>query len=208
MGHGHLFALEGVDGSGKSTQARLLAAALGPRGLEVILTGEPTTGPLGAKLRDYLKGGRRALTPEEELDLFMADRREHVEHVIKPGLAAGRVVISDRYYYSSVAYQGALGLDPDRILAANEAFAPQPDLVFILTLPVPQALQRLAGSRTRSPQVTEGPAYLERVAAIYAGLKGPHIQAVDAAAPPQTVHAVILRQALKALGNRLDSGPG
>jgi dTMP kinase len=208
MGRGTLFALEGVDGSGKSTQARLLAVALKKRGLAVVLTGEPSRGPLGKRLRDYLKGSSRAMRPQEELDLFMADRRQHVEEVINPALAAGKVVISDRYYYSSAAYQGALGLDPAKIVAANESFAPRPDLVFILTLPVPRALSRLAAKSARSRQVTENPAYLERVAAIYAALRGPHIYPVDATETPEGVHAVILRQARKALGDRLGPSAG
>jgi dTMP kinase len=137
----------------------------------------------------------------------MADRREHVEKVINPALAAGKVVISDRYYYSSAAYQGALGLDPAQILTMNEAFAPRPDLVFILTLPVGQALPRLAAKGAGTRQVTENPAYLKGVAAIYAALRDPHIYPVDATKAPAAVHAVILRQALKALENRPDSGP-
>jgi len=206
MARGRLIVLEGVDGSGKSTQARLLAAALKARGLEVVLTGEPTDGSLGRRLQAYLQGPGPRLSPEEELDLFLADRREHVEQVINPALAAGQVVISDRYYYSSVAYQGAQGLDPDRILAANEAFAPRPDLAVILTLPVAAALKRLSGSRGRARQVTEDPAYLERVAAIYASLSGPHLLAVAASGPPEETHAVILRQALEVL-ERNDSNP-
>jgi dTMP kinase len=196
---GFLIALEGVDGSGKSTQARLLAAALEQRGLKVILTQEPTSGPLGQQLRQYFQGAARYLTPKEELNLFMADRRDHVEQVIKPALEAGKLVITDRYYYSSVAYQGALGLDPARILAQNEVLALRPDLVFILALPVSQALARLAAGRSGPPQVSEGAAYLEQVAAIYAGLKGPQIYQVDASGPPEETQALILKLTLKAL---------
>jgi dTMP kinase len=199
---GVLLALEGVDGSGKTTQARLLAQALQRRGHKVVLTGEPTTGPAGKRLRRYLAGPSRHLRPVTELALFVGDRREHVARVIKPALAAGQIVITDRYYYSSVAYQGALGLDAARILAANEAFAPRPHLVFILTLPPALAVARLARSRDRRRQVSEGQGYLEQVAAIYASLTGPHIHRVDAAAAPQTIHARILQTALQALEPR------
>ena len=113
----------------------------------------------------------------------MADRREHVAEIIDPALAEGKIVITDRYYYSSVAYQGALGLDPDRILAQNEVLAVRPDLTVILTLPVAQALARLSGTPQRARQVSEDPAYLERVATIYAGLQGPHLRHLDASAP-------------------------
>lgn len=196
---GVLLALEGVDGCGKSTQAELLASALRERSLEVVLTREPTDSLLGRQIREYFQGSERYLSPKEELNLFMADRREHVAEVIDPALAEGKIVISDRYYYSTVAYQGALGLDPERILAQNEVMAVRPDLTVILTLPVAQALARLAGAPQRPRQVSEEPAYLERVATIYASLKGPEIHQVDASAPPAEVHAFILQLSLKAL---------
>ncbi len=199
---GVLLALEGVDGSGKTTQAHLLAEALRQRGLEVVLTREPTAFPTGEKLRHYLAGPSRHLSPAEELALFLDDRREHVAKVICPALAAGQVVITDRYYYSSVAYQGALGLDPASILAANEAFAPQPDVVFILTLKPKSAVARLSQSPGRTRQVSEGQDYLEQVAAIYASLTGPQIHRVDAARPPEMVHADLLAITLKALAPR------
>jgi len=196
---GVLLALEGVDGSGKTTQAGLLAEALQRRGHQVVLTREPSSGPAGQRLRRYLAGPRRHLRPVAELALFIADRREHVARVIQPALNAGQVVITDRYYYSSVAYQGALGLNCDLILAANEAFAPRPQAVFILTLPPALALARLSRSRGRPRQVSEGRHCLERVAAIYASLAGPHIHHLDAASPPGTVHAALLALALKPL---------
>jgi dTMP kinase len=89
---GVLLALEGVDGSGKTTQARLLAEALRQRGLAVLLTREPTSGPAGEKLRRYLAGPSRHLSPDAELALFLEDRREHVALVIRPALAAGQVM--------------------------------------------------------------------------------------------------------------------
>jgi dTMP kinase len=196
---GVLLALEGIDGSGKTTQAHLLAEALRQRGVKVLLTREPTSGPAGQRLRRYLAGPSRHLSPSEELALFLDDRRDHVARVIRPALATGQVIITDRYYYSSVAYQGALGLDPARILAANEAFAPRPQAVFILTLSPELAVARLSQNPDRLRQVSEGPEYLEQVAAIYASLSGPHIHQVDAARAPETVHADLLSITLKVL---------
>jgi dTMP kinase len=196
---GVLLALEGIDGCGKSTQAELLAAALKARGLEVVLTCEPTDGPLGQQIREYFQGPTRYLSPKEELNLFMADRREHVDEVIEPALAEGKIVITDRYYYSSVAYQGAMGLDPDRILAQNEVMAVPPDLTVILTLPVAQALARLSAALQRARQVSEDPAYLEQVATMYAGLQGPHLRHLDASGPPAAVHAALLSLVLEFL---------
>lgn len=199
MASGFLIALEGVDGSGKSTQAELLAASLEKDGHEVVLTREPTSGPAGQRLQSYLLGPSRHLSPEEELHLFMEDRREHVAQIIKPSLERGKIVITDRYYYSSAAYQGALGLNPDDILAANEAFAPVPDLVFLLDLPVTEALQRLARKGKGARQVSESFLYLKQVAAIYASLKGARFRRVASSRPPMAVHAVILEEARRAL---------
>ncbi len=199
MAKGFLIALEGVDGSGKSTQAGLLAGSLKKDGYPVVLTREPTNGPAGQQLRSYLKGPARHLSPEEELSLFLEDRRGHVSQIISPSLARGKIVISDRYYYSSVAYQGALGLDPDDILAANQSFAPAPDLVFLLVLPVAEALHRLARKGKEARQVSESFPYLKQVAAIYAGLQGPRFRRVEASGPPLTVHAAILEETRRAL---------
>ena len=199
MGPGRLIALEGLDGAGKTTQARRLAAALRRRGFKVLLTREPSSGPYGRKLRRYLKSRERSLSPTEELELFLADRRWHVAQVIKPALAAGAVVITDRYYYSTAAYQGALGLDPREILAVNEAFAPKPDLVFLMTLPPAAALARRQKKGTPT-QVTEAAGYLKKVAAIYRGLKGPHLYRLKAGRPPREIHARVLKKTLAALG--------
>jgi dTMP kinase len=199
MAQGFLIALEGIDGSGKSTQAEMLAASLKKDGHQVVLTREPTNGPAGQRLQSYLLGPSRHLSPAEELDLFMADRREHVAQTIKPALERDKVVITDRYYYSSVAYQGALGLDPNDILAANEAFAPVPGLVFILELPVTDALARLAKKGKGARQVSESFPYLKQVEAVYTSLKGPRFQRLDASGPPMEVHVIILEEVRKSL---------
>ena len=196
---GVLLALEGIDGCGKSTQARLLAQTLVAGGREVVLTCEPTDGPVGQELRKYFQSGTRYLSPKEELNLLMADRQDHVERVIKPALAAGKIVITDRYYYSSVAYQGALGLDPDRILVQNEILAVRPDLAVIFTLPPAQALARLSMDPQRDRQITEELDYLERVAAIYAVLHGPHLRHLDASGPPPAVQEALLTLVLELL---------
>jgi dTMP kinase len=203
MGRGFFIVLEGVDRSGKTTQARLLAEALRLRGFEVVLTQEPSEGATGKKIRDYLAGPTRHLRPEEELALFMADRREHVARVIGPALSQNKVVISDRYYFSSAAYQGALGLDPEQILAAHQEFAPQPNLVIFLTLPVAETATRRRG---KPSQVSEDLAYLERVAAIYDVFRGAHLHRVDAAGAIEETHAKVLAVTLEAIRQQGDGG--
>jgi dTMP kinase len=199
MGRGHLIALEGVDGAGKTTQAMSLAAVLARFGRRVLFTREPTYGSAGLRLRAYLTGGQRNLAPAEELALFQRDRREHVEKTIRPALDKGWVVVTDRYYYSSAAYQGALGLDPQEILADSERFAPRPDLAVILTLPLDQALARCLEGRGEALQVSENSAYLEKVAAIYDTFRGPHLKRLDAAVSTSQVLGKLLDLSLDIL---------
>jgi dTMP kinase len=182
MARGVLIALEGVDGAGKSTLAAALAATLARFGRPVLLTQEPTYGATGRRVRKYLAGTERRLTANQELAMFQADRREHVEHSLRPALDRGWVVITDRYYYSSAAYQGAMGLDPQVIITQSEIFAPRPDLAVILTLPLPMALKRRLEARGGRIQVSEDPVYLEKVAAMYDTFAGPHLKRLDAAA--------------------------
>lgn len=144
MNHNGLFiVLEGIDGTGKSTQTRLLTEWFRSRGREVVASREPTDGPWGRRIRATAATGR--LVAHEELELFLKDRREHVEQLIAPALAAGKVVILDRYYFSTMAYQGARGFDPAEIRRQNEIFAPKPDLLFVLDLDVDTALTRIGG---------------------------------------------------------------
>ncbi len=138
---GYLIVIEGIDGTGKSTQATMLAEALRKSGREVVQSFEPTNGPWGKKLRESATTGR--LSIEDELEYFINDRREHVEQLIIPTIKSGGIVILDRYYFSTMAYQGARGIDPQAIRVKNETFAPQPDVLIILDLDVDIALQRI-----------------------------------------------------------------
>ena len=147
-GRGSLITLEGIDGCGKSTQHDRLAARLKAEDLPVVVSREPTDGEQGRRIRELLSqpGAPDRAMAEQLRDLFLADRRDHVEGLVEPALATGKLVLLDRYYHSSIAYQGAAGLDPQQVRTANEAIAPVPDLTFILDLPVEVAAGRL-GSR-------------------------------------------------------------
>lgn len=138
---GILIAIEGIDGTGKTTQVAALAARFEAAGFSVLTTKEPTQGPWGQKLRASATTGR--LPPEEELHAFVEDRKEHCQSKLIPALEAGKVVIVDRYYFSTAAYQGARGMSVDSILAQNEVFAPQPDALFVLDADVDLALARV-----------------------------------------------------------------
>ncbi len=140
---GAFIVIEGADGTGKSTQVRLLAEYLRVRGLDVVTTQEPTRGHIGQFIRQVLSGEEK-VSPNTLALLFTADRSEHVDKVVRPALEAGKAVISDRYYYSTVAYQSAQGVSPKWLSELN-SFAPEPDLVIVLEVDYAIANQRLSG---------------------------------------------------------------
>jgi dTMP kinase len=149
---GRFVVLEGLDGAGTTTQAARLAEALRRAGHQVILTREPSDGPVGTLLRSALDGrlrlpGRRKLSDAALALLFAADRLDHLASTVEPGLAAGAVVVSDRYALSSLAYQGRV-LGQAWVLALN-ARARTPDLTLFLEVRprVAAARRRMRGGR-------------------------------------------------------------
>lgn len=127
---------EGIDGSGKSTQVELLARELERRGIPFIVTREPGGTPLGANLRKLLLEPEQTIEPITEMLLMAADRAQHVEHVIRPALKAGSVVLCDRYVDSSVAYQGAAGVPVEQIRSVNHLATGGlvPDITFLFDI--------------------------------------------------------------------------
>jgi len=194
---GYLIVFEGIDGTGKSTHCRLLGEHLESRGVPVQRLFEPTEGVWGKKIRHILKHGRDGVSPEEELSWFINDRREDVEKNILPALAAGRVVLLDRYYYSTAAYQGALGFDPAAIVRDNEAFAPRPDLVFLFTTQPEKCLERVSGRGAASS--FERADYLEKVQRIFDTFDDPVIERVDTAPPVDEVRERVKGSVLRLL---------
>jgi len=185
-GRGTLIVFEGIDGSGKSTQMRGLVAWLRSMGWDVVAAREPTDQPHGRRLRESALTGR--LSPSEELDLFIADRRQHVAEVIGPALHQGRVVVLDRYYHSNAAYQGSRGLDPRDIIRRNEDFAPKPDLVLWLDVDPAVAGTRIRGRGDAANQF-ERIDQLQRCREIYASLGDPAIRRMDGARDEANVTA-------------------
>lgn len=173
-----LIAIEGIDGAGKTTLANMLTLYFETLGRDVICQHEPTSGKWGQLLRQSAKDGR--LDPELELEYFLNDRKEHVKEVIGPALAEGKVVILDRYYFSTMAYQGARGHDPAKIRQDNEEFAPVPDHLFLLDIDVSAALQRIR-SRGDVANHFEKVESLQKCRDIFLGLVGePFVHVLDA----------------------------
>ncbi|MBN2265677.1 MAG: dTMP kinase, partial [Candidatus Aminicenantes bacterium] len=174
---GLFIVLEGIDGSGKTTQARALLRRLRRRGLKAAFFREPTRGRWGREIK-RLAARAGSLTPEEELALFVKDRRENVARNLRPALEAGTIVVLDRYYFSTIAYQGAKGIDPERIRRMNEAFAVRPDLVIVIHVDAADGLARIRGRKTRD-ELFERQDYLVRVAGLFRRFAGPHIVHID-----------------------------
>lgn len=132
--------LEGVDGAGTTTQAGLLAEALRAGDLRVCVTAEPSDGPIGRLLRAHVRG-EVTLDPLAAALAFCADRADHLERVVRPALHRGEWVVCDRYLLSTLAYQGAEGVDRGLILEASAA-ADVPDLTVFLDVPGAEAARR------------------------------------------------------------------
>ena len=164
MPTGLFIVLEGIDGSGTTTQARLLAEWLESRGREAVLTAEPTTRPVGALIRQILQGRLAEADETTMAFLFAADRADHLASVVLPALEAGRIVVSDRHYLSSVAYQ-SLGVEMAWVEGLNARFR-RPDLTVFLDIDPAVALQRKQSQGTAAERY-EKVALLERVRANY-----------------------------------------
>ncbi len=193
MNGGRLIALEGVDGCGKSTQLERLAEHLRRAGCDVVTTSEPTHGPTGNRIRKMARSGE-ALEPSEELRWFVEDRRVHVAEVIAPALAANRVVLTDRYYLSTVAYQGARGLDFEAILSDSEVAFPIPDLVVLLEMNPERALSRVHARGGVIEKVFEQKDFLERVAEVFRAIDRPYLVRVAADRAPEEIEKDIASQ--------------
>ena len=179
-----LINLEGIDGCGKSTQSQLLMDEFEKKDEKTILLKEPTNGKYGRKLWEMLSGKIEATT-EEILELFVMDRKEHVDQKINPALNEGKIVLMDRYYYSTMAYQAAAGIDVKRIRKDNE-FAPKPEIVLIFDLPADLAMKRVRGHSVAD--VFEKEEHLEKVRKAYLHLEDdPLVRIIDATRTPEEI---------------------
>jgi len=191
---GIFIVLEGIDGSGKTTQAKRLAAWLRGLGREVLETFEPTHGPHGQRYRSWARGDLEA-KPEEVLGWFVEDRREHVAKVIRPALLRGEVVICDRYAASTRAYQAAQGVDPALLehVMGGESI-PEPDITLWLRVPIEVAVVRMGAAATERFERAD---FLARVDAEYQQLG---LEPIDATGSPEHVQAELRRRLAAVLG--------
>lgn len=203
MAAGVFISLEGIDGAGKSSQVRALAEWLRQTGRDVLTCADPGGTTVGSSLRAILLDHRQHLTLASEAMLFMASRSQLVHEIIRPALAKGQVVISDRFLLSNVVYQGhGSGLDPEQLwqLGLFAIDGLEPDLICVLDLPLEVAMTRRKGDADR---------FERRDAAYYARLReGYRIEAerrpgqiamIDASQSPETVQENIRREVQRVL---------
>jgi len=211
---GKFITFEGIDGSGKSTQLRMLAGALRQRSIDVITTCEPGGTPLGRRLREAFLETEETVAPIAELLLFAADRAQHVELLIKPALQEGRTVISDRYADATFAYQGAGRGFPEGTVEQVIGLATgglKPDLTIFFDVSVEKALGRTASRKETGERVNRMDAetadFYSRVRDAYIGLAErdrERFRVVDADGPVEEVQARVLELTLPLL-NATDS---
>jgi dTMP kinase len=174
---GTFITFEGIDGSGKSTQLRLLANFLCSQGIEFLVTREPGGTPVGLRLRAALLDAQEQVDPLTELLVFAADRAQHVRRVLRPALEAGQIVLSDRYADATKAYQGAgrgfsAELISEIVQLATEGLTP--DLTLLFDLPVTESSVRTR-RRSEARQIgdrldSEDPEFHARVRQAYLSL--------------------------------------
>jgi len=203
---GKFITFEGIDGSGKSTQLRMLAGALRQRSVDVITTCEPGGTPLGRRLREAFLETEENVSPLAELLLFAADRAQHVELLIKPALEEGRIVISDRYADATYAYQGAGRGFPEATVNQVIELATgglKPDLTIFFDVSVEKALGRTASRKQTGERVNrmdvETAEFYSSVREAYLDLarnEEKRFRVVDANGPVEEIQARVLELAM------------
>ena len=196
--------IEGTDCAGKSTQARLLAGALAAQGRPILLTREPGGAPGAEAMRSFLLANTTDLDPLAEALLHFAARTDHAARTLRPALAAGLTVVCDRFFDSTMAYQGyGQGADPTSIATLIHMLDLTPDLTFILDIPPGEEQTRRRSRNTPSDRYERlGPAFLERVRQGFhtiAKTDPKRCTLLDASPPPPQVHARLLALTLARL---------
>jgi len=190
MGRGLFITFEGPEGSGKTTQVELLGEALASR--EPVLVREPGGNELGERIREIVLYSALELDAEAEMYLFMAARRQLIAEVIAPALAAGQIVVADRYHDSTLAYQGGARGVP----TTWPSTFPRPDVTFLLSVPVESGLERLVLAGKKPDRVeSESVEFHKRVAAAYdrlAAAEPNRFTRLDATGSKDHVHQAVM----------------
>lgn len=196
MNNEHFIVFEGIDGSGKSTQAARLHAYLAEKGMDAVLLREPTDGPFGKEIRALLAGDSMP-SAEKMSHLFIKDRFDDVVKNIRPALGEGQVVVMDRYYFSNAAYQGAMGLTWQEILEANQSQGfPVPGLVLYIHIDVDTALDRVTGrGGEREKEIFEKRSFLQQVYDNYHDMKDDSFAVIDGTGSEDQV-ALLVQEAV------------
>ncbi|MHA1686987.1 MAG: dTMP kinase [Candidatus Heimdallarchaeaceae archaeon] len=205
---GLFIVFEGIDGVGKTTHAKTLVDFLQSLNFQAVYTTEPTHWTeYGKKIRASFSYEQR-LPVEEEFQLFLEDRKLHVSKEVLPELEKGSIVVSDRYYFSSVAYQGSRGLDWKYILQANQEAVIPPDIVILLDIPVEEAIERIQNGRASGANSFEKKESLEKVRKIFNELAQQFpdlIVVIDSTRPFEEVHKKITDYVLEVIRNNYHS---
>jgi dTMP kinase len=195
--HGVFIVFEGGEGAGKSTQVTALAAALRAQGQDVVVTREPGATDVGQRIRSLVLGRQTGLSPRAEALLYAADRADHVATVVRPALARGAVVISDRYVDSSLAYQGAgrtLPVEEVSWLSSWATGGLKPDLVVLLDVTPDVGLRRVASRGTADRLESESTSFHERVRYAFLDLAAADPKrylVLDATRPTEEISAAV-----------------
>jgi dTMP kinase len=193
---GFFICVEGLDGCGKTTQTKLLVRRLRRKRYDAIYTAEPSRGKIGKFIKRHCLHGEERVSSIIEALLFAADRFEHVEDVIVPAIGKGKIVVSDRYVYSSLAYQGAAGLDLEWIEKVNE-HAIHPDLAFFIDVKPEIVVKRLKPKKS----VMENLQTQQKVREVYMKfVENGELVKIDGNGSVQEVAESILKAALKGFG--------
>jgi dTMP kinase len=201
-GTGTLIAVEGIDGAGKTTQVNCLVDFFTAVREPFIRSREPTDGQWGRLIRGSAASHR--LSPAEELNALIEDRREHVRNLIRPALDRGHTVILDRYFYSTIAYQGVAGGDAEDIARRMHEEFPIPDAVFLIDVPAEVGRARIETGRGEQPNSFEDANNLRAVRDAFIRMAGRNqeVQVIDGTQPIDLVRRAVMRSLIEGVLKR------
>ena len=190
---------EGIEGSGKSTQIQMLKEFFEKKSLKAFFTKEPGSSEIGKEIRSILLNKENKIYPQTEIFLIFADRVQHVQEIIKPNLNEGKIVVSDRYYDSSVAYQGQReGISKIEIYELIENLdLPTPDITFLLDLPANVGLKRAKNRASLDRFESEEISFHEGVRQNYLDLQEQNLERIvkiDATKSPNEIFSNIIKK--------------